>query len=185
MTVLNPAAVPVVTAREDAPPPATGVAQVPSPRQKVDEVAEVPLLSLATGRFPPTLADPRSATVLTMTPPESVPRIALVIVVRVPVEALNPKGRVNVTVAGWTAYPPPPPPCVAALIVWFGQDPVTLVMFVPAIRPGEAVPVPPLATGRVPTTCVDRLTPWTFTGIEVVPDPLAFPVRVIDWFPVI
>jgi hypothetical protein len=82
MTVLNPAAEPVVTAREDDPPPPAGVAHVASPRQNVEPEAEVPLLRFVTGRFP--------------------------------------------------------------------------------------------------TTCDDKLTLWTLTGMEVVPDPLAFPVKVID-----
>ena len=35
-------------------PPPAGVAQVPSPLQKVDELAPVPLLRFATGRLPET-----------------------------------------------------------------------------------------------------------------------------------
>lgn len=35
------------------------------------------------------------------------------------------------------------------MMVWFGQLPV-MVTLVPATRPGEAVPVPPLATARMP-----------------------------------
>ena len=35
-------------------PPPAGVAQVASPRQKVEEEADVPLLRLVTGRFPVT-----------------------------------------------------------------------------------------------------------------------------------
>jgi hypothetical protein len=42
---------------------------------------------------------------------------------------------------------PPPPP--VALIVWFGQVPV-IVTLVPATSAGVAVPVPPLATAKVP-----------------------------------
>ena len=41
-----------------APPP-LGVAQVPSPRQKVEDDADVPLLRLVTGRFPVTSAPAR------------------------------------------------------------------------------------------------------------------------------
>lgn len=45
-----------------------------------------------------------------------------------------------------------------ALIVWFGQDPV-IVMFEPWIRPGEAVPVPPFATGIMPVSEMMGETP--------------------------
>ena len=45
--------------------------------------------------------------------------------------------------------PPPPDTCVAALIVWLGHDPVIDVILVPAIRPGDAVPVPPFGTGKI------------------------------------
>src|ERR1039457_2844215 len=44
---------------------------------------------------------------------------------------------------------PPLPPCVAALIVWFGHAPVMDVIFVPAISPGDGVPVPPWATLKI------------------------------------
>ena len=53
------------------------------------------------------------------------------------------------TVAATEVTVPEPPP--VALIVWFGHVPLTVTL-VPATIAGVAVPVPPLAIGRVPLT---------------------------------
>ena len=49
--------------------------------------------------------------------------------------------------------PPPPPPVEA--MVWLGHVPV-IVTFEPATSDGVAVPLPPLATGKMPVTPVVR-----------------------------
>lgn len=54
------------------------------------------------------------------------------------------------------------------------------MILVPAMSPGDAVPVPPLATGSVPTTWVDRLTPVAV--INRLPAVLVtFPVWAGSW----
>jgi len=70
----------------------------------------------------------------------------------------------------------PLPPWVAALIVTFGHVPVTLVIFVPAVIEGLAVPVPPLATGRalVNTSELAVSAPVTFS-LETVTLPAITP----------
>ena len=56
------------------------------------------------------------------------------------------------------------------MTVWFGQVPVT-VTFVPATRPGVAVPVPPLATGRIPVTPVVSGRPVALVSTTAVGVP--------------
>lgn len=66
----------------------------------------------------------------------------------------------------------PPPP--DELIVWFGQVPV-MVTLVPATSAGEAVPVPPLATGNKPVTPVVRGRPVALVKVPLEGVPRAPP----------
>lgn len=77
-----------------------------------------------------------------------------------------------VPVATEVTVPLPPPP--AALIVWLGQVPL-IVTFVPATKAGVAVPVPPLATGKVPVTPVDRGKPVKLVAVPLEGVPNAPP----------
>lgn len=69
----------------------------------------------------------------------------------------------------WPAEPlgtqPEPPPPVE-LIVWLGHEPV-MVTLVPATSPGVAVPVPPLAMGRIPETPVVSARPVALVRVMV------------------
>lgn len=56
------------------------------------------------------------------------------------------------------------------MIVWFGQVPV-IDTFVPATKEGVAVPVPPLATGKVPVTPVVNGKPVAFVKVAEVGVP--------------
>jgi hypothetical protein len=56
-TVVTPVVVLPPPLTEIDPPPPDGVAQVPSPRQKVEDEALVPELRLVTGRLPVTSAE--------------------------------------------------------------------------------------------------------------------------------
>ena len=64
----------------------------------------------------------------------------------------------------------PPPPLPLALIVWLGQVPV-MVTFVPCTNEGVDVPVPPLATGRIPVTPVVKGKPLAFVKVTDVGVP--------------
>jgi len=59
-------------------PPPLGVAQVPSPRQNVEDEALVPPPRLATGRLPDTSPDPSSSVAtppaVTARPPDNAPK---------------------------------------------------------------------------------------------------------------
>ena len=69
---------PVVGVPEfDTFPPPAGVAQVPSPRQKVELDAEVPPFSRAIGRFPVTPLANGSPVQLTRLPAVGVPRLGV------------------------------------------------------------------------------------------------------------
>ena len=52
-----------------------------------------------------------------------------------------------------------------------------MAMPVPATRLGVAVPVPPFATGRVPVTCVVRLTPDSAPPSVKLPEEVTVPDR--------
>lgn len=71
----------------DTFPPPDGVAQVPSPRQNVDEDADEPLLRLLTDKFPVTPVDRGSPVQLVSVPEVGVPKTGVTIVndVHVPV----------------------------------------------------------------------------------------------------
>ena len=103
-----------------------------------------------------------------------------------PVSSLiTPRSCAEVVAANWlsgwltSASPPPPPPPPAAAIVWFGQDPV-IVTLAPCTRPGVAVPVPPLATGKSPATPVVSGRPVALVRVALLGVPRAPP---IDAFP--
>jgi hypothetical protein len=59
-------------------PPPAGVAQVPSPRQNVELLAEVPLLRFVTGRFPVTPVVSGKPVALVSTPALGVPILGVV-----------------------------------------------------------------------------------------------------------
>jgi hypothetical protein len=59
-----------------------------------------------------------------------------------------------------------PEPLAVELIVWLGHVPVT-VTFVPATNDGAVVPVPPLLTGSVPVTPVDKGKPVRLVAVPL------------------
>ena len=87
----------------------------------------------------------------------------------------NPVGAISPTLVTVPDPPPPPPPL--ELIVWKGQAPV-IVMLAPATRPGVAVPVPPLATGRIPVVPVARGRPVALARLTLDGVPSAGLTRV-------
>lgn len=109
--------------------------------EPVDVVTPVP--PLATGKVPVTC-------VVKLTFESEPPSVRLPVDVTVPVKVMPltvPVPLTEVTV---------PVPGAAALMVWLGQVPV-MVTLEPATKAGVVVPVPPLATGKVPVTSDVRL----------------------------
>lgn len=70
-----PLTVPVPPTEVTVPAAAAGTAQVPSPRQKLVEVAPVPLLRLATGKLPVTPVDSGSPVALVSVTLAGVPSV--------------------------------------------------------------------------------------------------------------
>jgi hypothetical protein len=158
---------------------AAGVAHEPSPRQKVVADADVPEFRLVTGRLPVTPVVKGKPVALVNTPDVGVPRIGVTRVGDVlntlfpePVEVVTPvpplaTGRVPVTCVARFTVPLRPPvgyPVQLAKLPEVGVPRRGVTRVGDALRttdpvPVEAVtPVPPLATGRVPVTCVVKLT---------------------------
>jgi hypothetical protein len=91
-------------------PVPVGVAQVPSPRQKVDEDALVPLLRLATGRFPVTPVERGRPVQFVRVPLEGVPNTGVVSVGLVSVLFVSvsvPASVASVPVVGSVTVPDP------------------------------------------------------------------------------
>jgi len=64
-------------------------------------------------------------------------------------------------------------------MVWLGQEPVMLTL-VPATRLGVFVPLPPLATGKMPVTPVVRGKPVRFVAVPLDGVPSAPPLVKYD-----
>lgn len=101
----------------DAPPPPAGVAQVPSPRQKVEDDADVPELRFVTGRLP-------------VTPVVSGNPVQLV---SVPDAGVPSTGATNESVVPLVVAPVIPPK-TPELLYW------TWVLLPPGVPPPDDVP---------------------------------------------
>ena len=140
-------------------PAPAGVAHVPSPRQKVEDDAPVPLLRLVTGRLPVTPVESGSPVALVSVIADGVPRFGVTSVGLVastaspePVTANSP----TVPALSYSTRPVVPPVMVVVLMV-MPDDPAG-VAHVPSPRQKvlEEAPVPELrfVTGRLPVTPV-------------------------------
>jgi len=124
-------------------PVPVGVAQVPSPRQKVDEDALVPLFRLDTGRFPVTLVERGRPVQLVRVPLEGVPNTGVVNVGLVSVLFVNvsvPASVARVPVVGSVTVPEPAT-AVASIIVEPDVDPATASFPTAPADPNVFLPV--------------------------------------------
>ena len=120
-------------------PAPAGAAQEPSPRQKVDALADVPLFKLVTGKFPVTPVVKGNPVKLVATPAEGVPR----------------SGVTNVGELAKTKAPEP----VSSVTAEAKLAELGVPRKVATPVPKDVIPVPPLATGKVPVmSAVERLT---------------------------